>query len=445
MAQLKRSDIEKQVASLPLSDQLAILKAYEEVIEFRRPLFKKWGFWLAMFPVVAALVGFIITWRQGWFDLKLTEIRVQRLILDRDVKDLTVEKKILSDSVNAVRSLKQDLVEKYSRDAAEFTVKAESLKASYRSQIDLLSLRFKSQQEEFSSRFDSLQNEAVRAPIQIHLAELLKQPTRPNHPSENVLVGILRGNDKRARLEAQRELSEVADTSTNASHRGICCYIMLMGTRMQFWEQKLLDQIGKIGHGDEDLQWIFATGQLDDSTCNKAFRLFIQNCLSVDPQHRCESIRTCHSAIEIRGALFDPFEMEGDPGILLDGIILARNCALESARSGQFDGWSLGMLKGLSAGAYCVTVATILANGDENLLRQSRSDISIQQMMNDLHNRRFLSTRYHVDLPQPEDDQAHWKSWLAQNDSLRSLWTEPNLERLRTDDRLLKQALYGMQ
>jgi hypothetical protein len=77
-------------------ERLECLKLEVEIAQLRKPLWKHGSFWLTLLTAGTVLVGGMISWSSGWFDLKQLEIKNGNLLLEAENKRLLAQKEALT-------------------------------------------------------------------------------------------------------------------------------------------------------------------------------------------------------------------------------------------------------------------------------------------------------------------------------------------------------------
>lgn len=68
------------------TERLEVEKLQIEVHNLRKPVYKHVGFYTALFPLVTILIGALISWKSGWFDLKAQEIKNVSILREAENK-----------------------------------------------------------------------------------------------------------------------------------------------------------------------------------------------------------------------------------------------------------------------------------------------------------------------------------------------------------------------
>ena len=72
--------------------ELECEKLRAEIAVIRRPFHKTTAFYVAVAPVVLALIGFGFTYGSGWFDVQRTRINNEKLVVQAETERLQGEK-----------------------------------------------------------------------------------------------------------------------------------------------------------------------------------------------------------------------------------------------------------------------------------------------------------------------------------------------------------------
>ena len=96
---MDNQDVDEPVPSqsgLSPKERLECLKLEVEIAQIRKPLWKHGGFWITMLTAGTMLIGGVISWSSGWFDLKQLEIKNGNLVLEAENKRLLAQKEALT-------------------------------------------------------------------------------------------------------------------------------------------------------------------------------------------------------------------------------------------------------------------------------------------------------------------------------------------------------------
>jgi hypothetical protein len=95
-------------------EHLELAKLELEIAALRKPLWKHPSFWASAASILVVLAGAIISWANGWFDVKQTEIKNANMVLQAQNETLSVTKEHLTEETEKLDSersvLNSDLV-----------------------------------------------------------------------------------------------------------------------------------------------------------------------------------------------------------------------------------------------------------------------------------------------------------------------------------------------
>jgi hypothetical protein len=77
-------------------ERLECLKLEVEIAQLKKPLWRHGGFWVTLLTAGTVVIGGVISWSSGWFDLKQLEIKNGNLLLEAENKRLLAQKEALT-------------------------------------------------------------------------------------------------------------------------------------------------------------------------------------------------------------------------------------------------------------------------------------------------------------------------------------------------------------
>jgi hypothetical protein len=442
--------------NLSPKERLECLKIQDEILELRRPVYKKVSFYTAFTPIVLTATGLFITQQSGWFDVKRQELENTRTLIESETEALRSEKTKLEIETNQLESDRTNVQGQLSaldKERSDMRAQLEVEKKALDDQIGDLRQQLNEQTKQSEKQLQITRRmETINRVNDLLNSVIIKRDTYSStvsiaNPGADTLISMLRNGGDVGEIALEAIENKLKDAKADME-RAAYLYLLYKGTGSLSWRDNLYLLVDR-PLDELYFYYIFTQGEWTELEMTNALIRTITSVKEQPLNYKWYYV------------LLQDFEwwskIREDPamrGVFLD----ASSLAIRRTRGAGFfldkqDG--LRVLWALSPIAYYSNISELIRAHsahqmpdeqqarEKEMLEESLANIYRYRNIDDYKSGYELGMRLQVpglNGPAPLDFGA-WERWRAKYTQMVTYWTDPDLKVLRSQPDRLAQAL----